>query len=76
MKKNFKKKLGLNKKTIANLERTSMENILGGGLTNETCTCPQSCIYPCLPNTDPIQCPYTAWGCTIHAEECITQQST
>jgi len=73
MKKKLRKKLGLNKKTIANLETNSMGNILGGGLTDETCTCPQSCIDPCLPNTDPIQCPHTAWKCTIDDPECKPQ---
>jgi hypothetical protein len=72
MKKNFKKKLGLNKKTIANLEKNSMGNIQGGGIT-DTCTCPQTCIDPCLPNTTPIQCPPTAWRCTYEERECKPQ---
>jgi hypothetical protein len=59
MKKNFKKKLGLNKKTIVNLEKISMGNILGGVLTNDTC---------------PPHCEYTLLRCT-YADECITQQS-
>ena len=62
MKKNVKKKLGLNKRTIANLEKNSMGNILGGtALTADTC---------------PPHCLYTVVRCTIDAEECITQQST
>jgi len=60
MKKNFKKKLGLNKKTIVNLEKVSMANILGGdAFTADTC---------------PPHCEYTLLRCT-YADECITQVS-
>jgi len=71
--KKFNKRLALNKRTIANLEKNAMGNIHGGGETDactDECTLPQSCIIPCLPNTGPVQCPETAWRCTYDPELC------
>lgn len=68
-KKRFNRKLALNKKTVANLNNFTMGRVLGGALTDETCTCPQSCEIVCLPTTQVHNtCPPTAWRCTYDAE--------
>jgi hypothetical protein len=62
--KNFRKKLTLNKKTIANLNNGKMQGVLGGGTVNcctvndPTCpwTCPYRRCFPYKTETTCIEC--------------------
>lgn len=48
--KKLSKKLGLNKKTIVNLETNDMKKLYGGFLGIWTDTCPSACpVGPCGP---------------------------
>ncbi len=57
MKKKFEKKLALNKKTISNLNKSDMTEVLGGSAIIKSCLCSESCsliMYCCGPTTDPL----------------------